>query len=143
MSEDLVASKMIETTIDDIKDKNCIQYNNIYKNLDGKSLEWSLIIKAKSLSMINNITEEKSDEKILDIITPSLKKMANLIMKNMSILIAYKTNNKVELDISYIKIKDKLLFAYNIAIYRIDFITYNNQFDIYIIVENENKNEIL
>jgi len=27
--------------------------------------------------------------------------------------------------------------------YRIDFITYNNQFDIYIIVENENKNEIL
>ncbi|MEA3498782.1 MAG: hypothetical protein U9R16_06980, partial [Campylobacterota bacterium] len=121
LSKDIEASKLTDTNMQKIKDKQCIQFNNEYR-FEEKSYKWVLLITAESLSVISNIKNNDIENMIVDTIDKSSQSLANSIVKNMIVVTNDITEKKVELRVSDLEVKNKLLFDYDSNLLELNFI---------------------
>jgi hypothetical protein len=134
LSNNITMRKLKDAKMSNIKDKHCVQFNNEFTVKDDK-LKWSLVISAQTLSMISNLKNNDKSSMLIDTIDNNAKALSQSMTKSMIDIVKLRTENKVELNISNMETKEKILFGYGSSLREIQFTLDNQQFEFYILIE--------
>ncbi len=134
MSVDTKLVRMVESKMEDIKDRSCVRFENEFR-MNKNSFVWTFIIPAQTLSLIYNIVNNDRSGMVVDIVDSSLQSIAKNIVDGMIQMLLDKTNNLVKLTILDTKVCQNVLFDYKAKLYSINLGVENQNIDMYILIK--------